>query len=175
VLDARTIAARFWTEPDTENRAAYLRVCGPLYTQTPGNLFEPVEMVRNNDLFAHWNVNEHASFDLRNDLAEAQCPVLVLGGQHDPVCPIVGSEEIVAHLPPQRVQLERFAHSGHGVFRDEAERANSVLRQFVTSCSDCCAGVAVQDRARPLRHDVRTHRVGSPRNISIVFVHSIHP
>jgi pimeloyl-ACP methyl ester carboxylesterase len=96
-------------------------------------LFESVEMVRNNDLFAHWNTNEHDTFDLRDDLARAQCPVLVLGGEHDPVCPIVGSEEIAAHLPAEHVRFERFAHSGHGVFRDESEKAYAILRQFVTS------------------------------------------
>ncbi len=108
-------------------------MCGPLYTQSPGNLFESVEMVRNNDLFAHWNTDEHGSFDLRDDLARAQCPVLVLGGEHDPVCPIVGSEEIAAHLPPEHVRFERFAQSGHGVFRDESEKAYTILREFVTS------------------------------------------
>jgi len=131
--EAREIAAAFWAEPNAANREAYLRVCGPLYTQTPGNLFESVEMVRNNDLFAHWNEHGHVTFDLRDDLAKAQCPVLVLGGEHDPVCPIVGSEEIAAHLPAEHVQFERFAHSGHGVFRDESEKAYAILREFVTT------------------------------------------
>ncbi len=131
--EAREIARAFWAEPNRANREAYLRVCGPLYTQTPGNLFESVEMVRTNDLFAFWNDGEHKTFDLRGDLAKSQCPVLVLGGEHDPVCPIVGSEEIAAHLPPEHVRFERFANSGHGVFRDEAERAYAILRDFVTT------------------------------------------
>ena len=131
--EARDIAAAFWAEPNAANREAYTRVCGPLYTQTPGNLFESVEMVRNNDLFAHWNEHGHTTFDLRADLAKAQCPVLVLGGEHDPVCPIVGSEEIAAHLPAEHVQFERFANSGHGVFRDEADTAYAILREFVTT------------------------------------------
>jgi proline iminopeptidase len=54
-------------------------------------------------------------------------------GEHDPVCPIEGSEEIGASLPPDVVQFERFAHSGPGVFRDERERSMCVLREFVTS------------------------------------------
>jgi pimeloyl-ACP methyl ester carboxylesterase len=49
------------------------------------------------------------------------------------VCPIVGSEEIAACLPSEHVQFERFAHSGHGVFRDENEKAMAILREFVTS------------------------------------------
>jgi len=31
------------------------------------------------------------------------------------------------------VQFERFADSGHGVFRDESEKAYAILREFVTT------------------------------------------
>ena len=131
-IEAREVAVAFWTEPNAANRVAYLRVCGPLYTQSPGNLFEAVETIRNDDLFTYWNSGENTTFDLRADLAKAQCPVLVLGGEHDPVCPIVGSEEIAACLPAELVHFERFTHSGHGVFRDENEKAMTILREFVT-------------------------------------------
>ncbi len=130
---ARAAAVAFWTGPTDETREAYLRICGPLYTQTPGNLFESVEMVRTPALFAHWNSGENQTFDLRADLGAAQCPVLVLGGEMDPVCPIVGAEEIAAILPPNLVQFERFANSGHGVFRDEPVRAMRVLRDFIST------------------------------------------
>ena len=36
-------------------------------------------------------------------------------------------------LRRQLVGDERFEHSGHGVFRDEPERAMRVLREFVCS------------------------------------------
>lgn len=130
---ARAAAVAFWTGPTDETREAYLRICGPLYTQTPGNLFESVEMVRTPALFAHWNSGENQTFDLRADLGAAQCPVLVLGGEMDPVCPIAGAEEIAAILPPNLVQFERFANSGHGVFRDEPVRAMRVLRDFIST------------------------------------------
>jgi pimeloyl-ACP methyl ester carboxylesterase len=38
-------------------------------------------------------------------------------------------------LPADLVQFERFERSGHGVFRDEPERANAVLRKFVATTS----------------------------------------
>ena len=131
--DAAAVAEAFWSDPNAENGARYLEICGPLYTQQPGNLFTTVEMIRNDELFAHWNDGENHVFDLRDDLAGAQCPVLVMGGVHDPVTPFSGSEEIAAALPANLVQLERFEQSGHGVFRDEPERAMAVLREFVTS------------------------------------------
>lgn len=126
-MEARQAAIDFWSDPSLEHRLAYRSICGPLYTQTPGNLFEAVEMVRNDELFTHWNDGEHTTFDLRPDLAKAQCPVLVLGGVHDPVCPIAGAEEIASCLPTELVRFEQFAHSGHSVFRGENERAYSIL------------------------------------------------
>jgi pimeloyl-ACP methyl ester carboxylesterase len=130
-LNARSVAERFWSNPTPEARDEYLSVCGPLYTQTPGNIFAAIETIRNPAMFTFWNGGEHQTFDLRPDLANAQCPVLVLGGELDPVCPIAGSEEIVAHLPAHLVQFERFAGCGHGVFRDDPERSYQVLRDFI--------------------------------------------
>ena len=127
------VAQTYWLDPTDENLAEYLAVCGPLYTQTPGNMFTAVESVRNRLLSRHWASGEGLTFDTRADLAVAQCPVLVLGGELDPVCPITGSEEIAACLPPHLLQFERFANSGHGVFRDENDRAMRVLRDFIVS------------------------------------------
>jgi proline iminopeptidase len=131
--DAAAAARAFWGDPNETTRAEYARICGPLYTQSPGNMFEAIEMISTPALFAHWNSGEHNTFDLRGDLARATCPVLVLAGELDPVCPIAGSEEIVANLPADLVRFERFANCGHGVFRDDPDRAMAVLREFVTS------------------------------------------
>jgi pimeloyl-ACP methyl ester carboxylesterase len=133
--EAADAAAAFWADPTDDTRQVYLSVCGPLYTQSPGNTFEMVESVGTPKLFAHWNAGEHHTMDLRADLGRAQCPVLVLAGELDPVCPMAGAEEIVASLPADLVQFERFERSGHGVFRDEPERANAVLRKFVATTS----------------------------------------
>lgn len=129
--DAGAAASDLWVDPNEQTRATYRRICGPLYTQSPGNMFEAVEMIRAPEVSAHRIRGERTTFDLRTDLTAARCPVLVMAGEHDPVCPIAGSEAIVSCLPPDLVQFERFEHSGHGVFRDEPERAMSVLRQFV--------------------------------------------
>lgn len=129
--EVRDVADRFWSNPTREATEEYLRVCGPFYTQSQGNVFATVEVLSNPKMFPFWQAGQAATFDLRPGLANAKCPVLVLGGEMDPVCPIAGSEEIAAHLPSELVQFERFAHSGHGVFRDEPERSMAVLRQFV--------------------------------------------
>lgn len=132
--EAAEVADAFWNGPSSDAvRERYREVCGPLYTRRPGNVFDSVEVVRNNELFAHWNASENKQFDLRPDLARAECPVLVMAGEFDPVCPMNAAEEIAAALPPELVTFERFSHSGHGVFRDEPERAMQVLRDFVSA------------------------------------------
>jgi pimeloyl-ACP methyl ester carboxylesterase len=130
--DARDAAMRFWTNPTMEHTIEYRNVCGPLYTQTPGNVFEQIETILNLELFVYWNAGEGMDFELRPGLAKAECPVLVLAGALDPVCPIVGAEEIAAALPPQYVRFERFDSCGHGVFRDDPVNSMRILREFIT-------------------------------------------
>ncbi|HEX6423538.1 MAG TPA: alpha/beta hydrolase [Acidimicrobiales bacterium] len=131
--EAAVAATDLWTAPTPESRATYRQVCTPLYTQSLGSHAEAVDTIRTPELFSHWNSNEHHTFDTRADLANVRCPVLVLAGEFDPVCPIAGTEELVSCLPSHLVQFERFARSGHGVFRDEKDRALDVIRTFVTS------------------------------------------
>jgi pimeloyl-ACP methyl ester carboxylesterase len=131
--DVRDAAEAFWHDPTPSNTATYLSVCGPHYTQTPGNVFQTIETIQNGKLFAHWNSTFHHTMDLRDDLTKAACPVLVLGGELDPVTPIECSDEIAAHLPSSVVRYERFAGCGHGVFRDDPTRAFAVLRDFIAT------------------------------------------
>lgn len=131
--EAAEAATEFWTTPSPESRARYLQVCMPLYTQSPGSTADAVDMIRAPEVVTHWSSNERKTFDTQPDLAKARCPVLVLAGEFDPVCPIAETEELVSCLPSRLVQFERFARSGHGVFRDEKDKALDVIRMFVTS------------------------------------------
>ena len=56
-----------------------------------------------------------------------------MAGELDPMCPIETSEEIVDALPAALVRFERFAGCGHGVFRDDPDRAFAVLRDFISA------------------------------------------
>jgi proline iminopeptidase len=60
-----------------------------------------------------------------------RCPTLVLAGDRDPIVPIALSETMAACLPPHLVRFERFTNCGHGVHRDDPERAFKVLREFI--------------------------------------------
>jgi proline iminopeptidase len=66
-------------------------------------------------------------------LQRVQCPTLVLGGEEDPMSPIICQEEIVAALPAHLVRFERFPGCGHGVVTDAPERAMAVMREFIRS------------------------------------------
>jgi len=135
--EARQAAQDFWEAPTESAMAAlavnYVKICGPLYTQSPGNLFINRRTINNNDVLTHFNHNEVPEMNLLPELAKVVDPVLVAHGELDPVTPMVGAEEIVAALPSHLVRFERFAHSGHGIYRDEPERFFDVLKDFINT------------------------------------------
>lgn len=135
--NARAAAEAFWLTADQAAAGAalgrYLSTCGPLYTQVPGNIFESGRAVVNGEVLTHFLFGEQKDMNLLPGLAGVTCPVLVLAGELDPVCPMLGSERIVDTLPAGFVQFERFTNAGHGVFHDDPDRAFRVLRGFITS------------------------------------------
>jgi len=127
------IANAFWTGSTREHSAAYLAKCGPLYTQAPGNIFDTTRVVRNMDVTTHFIEGEQRTMDLRAGLTRIVCPTLVIAGALDPVCPPACAREIADAIDPKHVRLEVFERCGHGVFRDEPDRAFPVLLAFVAA------------------------------------------
>ena len=129
---ARAAAQAFWQAPDAATWATYNQVCMALYNTRPAadpqargrTLFnEPI-------LFASAS-GEQQTMNLLPGLAAAACPVLVMVGEQDPVCPLADALDIAAALPPRWMQLARFADAGHGVWRDQPEAAFVRLREFI--------------------------------------------
>ena len=58
-------------------------------------------------------------------------PVLVMGGECDPITPVAFSEEIAASLPPERVRFARFADCGHAIMPDAPDEALRTIRDFI--------------------------------------------
>jgi pimeloyl-ACP methyl ester carboxylesterase len=130
---AREVAKAFWTQPNDATWADYNRICKPYYNTTPqSEEASQRTQYRTEILFASAG-GEQQQMNLLPGLARAQCPVLVMAGDTDPVTPIEDAQDIVAALPPQWVQFERFANVGHGPWRDNAEAAFTVLRRFLAS------------------------------------------
>jgi pimeloyl-ACP methyl ester carboxylesterase len=131
---ARELAQAFWTHPCAETWAPYNVVCKPLYnTQPPADPQAGERVIAVEDILFTSASGEQQTMDLLPGLAAAQCPVLVMVGEEDPVTPVQDSLDIAAALPPRWVQLERFAGCGHGVWRDDADAGMAVLRRFVSA------------------------------------------
>jgi len=132
-VSAREAAERFWRTPTDETRAEYMRVCLPLYNRhrVPGDADAMARTVFNLELMDHFVKGEMRAFNLLPDLDRIQCPTLVLAGEDDPILPIEDSEDIALAIPRHLVRFERFANAGHGVFRDDPERALAVIREFI--------------------------------------------
>jgi pimeloyl-ACP methyl ester carboxylesterase len=131
--EARRAAAAFWSDPNAQTWADYNRVCMRLYNTTPQDTGARQRIVFNTDILFASAGGEQRTMDLRPGLAKVQCPVLVMAGDADPVTPIEDAQEIVAALPREWVQFERFANVGHGPWRDDPERAFAVLRRFIAA------------------------------------------
>ena len=132
--EARALAQAYWLNPTIESRLKYLEKCLPLYNTRAAN--DPDALKRailRHDVGLAFNGpnNEQGRMDFRADLKRVQCPVLVMAGDRDPIMPISLTETMAACLPPHLVRFERFANCGHGVHRDDPQRAFRVLREFI--------------------------------------------
>lgn len=131
--EARDVADRFWSAPSAETWAPYNLVCKPHYnTAPPSNDDAGRRIVFNEDILFASAGGEQQTMNLLPGLARAQCPVLVMAGALDPVCPLEDSQDIAAALPASLSQLAVFDRSGHGAWRDEPEAAFALLRTFIT-------------------------------------------
>jgi proline iminopeptidase len=132
--EAREVARRFWTAPSAATWAPYNVVCKPHYnTVPPINDDASQRIVFNEDILFASAGGEQQTMNLLPGLAHAQCPVLVMAGALDPVCPLADSQDIAAALPASLVQLAVFDRSGHGAWRDEPDAALTHLREFITA------------------------------------------
>jgi pimeloyl-ACP methyl ester carboxylesterase len=130
---AQQAAEAYWSQPTPERRAAYQKVCLPLYQSRGIDPHMLTRVIMKNPVAMHFNGirNEQGRMDFRAALGGLQCPTLVMAGEEDPITPIAFSEVIAESLPAHLVQFERFAGCGHGVVGDDPERAFSVMRQFL--------------------------------------------
>jgi pimeloyl-ACP methyl ester carboxylesterase len=113
----------------------FIRVCYPLYSATPGWAEESrqflARMIRNPDVAEHYDSHEVSSFDPWSLLGAVRCPVLVLAGEDDPICPLPVVEELASQLPADTTRLVRLPGARHTIFRDRPDLAFPAVRTFV--------------------------------------------
>jgi proline iminopeptidase len=130
--EARRLAQDYWLTPTPQARRVYREKCFPLYTTR--RVRDPDVMARaiiHDPVNLHFATDEFKRMDFRAALARVECPTLVMGGDSDPITPMVMSEVIAASLPPALVRFERFADCGHGIVGDAPERHFALMREFI--------------------------------------------
>jgi proline iminopeptidase len=130
------VAERFWRTFDDQSLADYMRLCMPLYNP-PGNS-EGTAAVRRRavmrpDTMRHFSLGEIQTMNAAPQLKKIACPTLVLAGSYDPITPVSCSQEIFTALPSGLAQLEVFEGAGHGVHRDQPDKAERILRTFLAA------------------------------------------
>ncbi|HEY2177102.1 MAG TPA: alpha/beta hydrolase [Caulobacteraceae bacterium] len=130
---AAQAARRFWSDPTPEGVGEYMAVCMPLYnpSRDPAAAAAIARATARFEVMFDFIRGEQRTMDLRPGLANVACPTLVLAGGRDPITPLACAEEILAALPEGLRRLEVFPEAGHGVHRDEPDRAEAVLRAFL--------------------------------------------
>jgi pimeloyl-ACP methyl ester carboxylesterase len=130
--EAARAAEDFWTGPTQERADRYLEVCLPLYNPTPPDPDADRRSIRRTEVMFHFIVGEQRTMNLLPGLAAVRCRTLVLAGGLDPITPVACSEAIHAALPAGVSELVVFPEAGHGIHRAEPDRAEVVLRRFLS-------------------------------------------
>ena len=86
---AREAARAFWSTPNCDTWARYEQVCLPLYNQVhPANNDARARVVFNSRILFESAAGEQQGMNLLTGLRGVSCPVLVMAGALDLVCPL---------------------------------------------------------------------------------------
>ena len=129
--EAAGAAARRLFGGDISVMPAFLEHCIPLYATEPPDPDASARAVMNPELMTHFFAGEAVTMDLRAGLAAAVCPVLVLGGELDPVMPQEMVREMVGALPSISTQFEELPGVSH--LQVAGRSASSLVKAFITN------------------------------------------
>ena len=134
--EAAAVVQRIYAREPGDLQADFSRVCYPLYSATPSWADESrrfmARIIRNPDIASHYDSHEVRSFDPWSVLGAVRCPLLVLAGEDDPVCPLPVVEELVSQLPEGTTRLTRLPGARHTIFLDRPDLAFPAVREFVS-------------------------------------------
>jgi proline iminopeptidase len=122
--DRAGAVARQYLAGDQSLAADFDEVCLPLYAIKPFEAERFARVIANPDLDSHFSTEWNA-MDLRSGLAQVTCPVLVTGGELDPICPMEAVRDVANALPPGSVRVTELEGASH------LEAAGDEIAQFV--------------------------------------------
>jgi pimeloyl-ACP methyl ester carboxylesterase len=85
----------------------------------------------NDDVQTHFRTGGCGPTDAAAIAPSITCPVLILAGEDDPVCPAVGAGRLAAQFTNAAAAAHVLPGVGHGVFRHDPERSFALVRQFL--------------------------------------------
>jgi proline iminopeptidase len=133
--EAAAAAERDFTELTEESAAEFDRICHPLHSSRPGYAEESrrgrARSIKTMDVNLHYFRHEAPRFDPWSVLAAVRCPVLVLAGEDDPICPLPVVEELASQLPEKTTRLVRLPDARHEIFRDRPDLAFPAIEDFI--------------------------------------------
>jgi proline iminopeptidase len=88
-------------------------------------------MIKNMDVSLHYSSQQASDFDPWSVTGAVRCPVLVLTGEDDPICPLPVVEELASRLPAETTRLVRLPGARHTIFRDRPDLAFPAVRDFI--------------------------------------------
>jgi pimeloyl-ACP methyl ester carboxylesterase len=93
--------------------------------------------VRSTDVGSYYShEREIQSFDPWSVLGAVRCPMLILAGEDDPICPLPVVEELASQLPKETTRFVRLPGARHTIFRDRPDLAFPAVRNFVFQIGD---------------------------------------
>jgi pimeloyl-ACP methyl ester carboxylesterase len=133
--EAAAVAERDFAELTEESAAEFSRVCLPLYSSKPGFAEESRQQlartIQTIDVNLHYYRHEAPNFDPWSVLDRITCPVLILAGEDDPICPIPIVEKLASQLSASTTRLIRLPGAGHTIFRDRPDLAVPAVEDFI--------------------------------------------
>jgi pimeloyl-ACP methyl ester carboxylesterase len=137
---AAQVAERDFAELTEESEREFDRVCYPLYSSKPGFAEESRQLRARStvtiEVNLHYFRHEAPRFDPWTILADVSCPVLILAGEDDPICPIPVVRELARQLPADTTRLVSLPGARHIIFRDRPDLAFPAVEDFLRQIND---------------------------------------
>ncbi len=138
--EAAAVAERDFAELTEESAAEFNRVCLPLFSSKPGFAEEIrqhlARSIQTIDVNLHYFRDEAPRFDPWSVLPAISCPVLILAGEDDPICPLPVVEDLASQLPAGTTRLVRLPGARHDILRDRPDLAFPAVEEFIRQIKD---------------------------------------